>query len=228
MSWLQAAVLLPFALALPGYALSAALFPRGALSRSERVVYSFVFSLSATAVGGLIAQTALRLGFGVWIGLLTAITLAAAVVALRRDRGWTAPRATARERSPVGILGAAAMLASLAIATGAVAVAVHGARSQQARQHFASLWAVPEGGARATAIEVGVWNHAPRARFRLELRRAGGTIRSLRLSIPGYGRWQARLPIPPGARSDRLLIALFEAGSSRPYRTVELDPGPPS
>jgi len=228
MSWLQAAVLLPFALAAPGYALSAALFPRGTLSRSERAVYSFVFGLSAAALGGLIAQTLLRLGFGVWIGLLAAITLAAGAVALRRDRGWRPRRATAGEPIHVGILGAAAMLASLAIAAGAIAVAVHGARAQQARQQFASLWAVPKGGPPATAIEVGVWNHAPAARFRLELRRSGRTIRSLRLSLPGYGRWQARLPIPPGAGRDRLLIALLEDGSPRTYRTVELDPGPPS
>ena len=228
MSWLQA-LLLPFVLFVPGYAIAAALFPPLTIRRSDRVVYSFVFSISAAALGGLALQVVVGLGLGAWLGLLLAITLGAAAIALvRRDALpiQVAPRL--RLRLPAGPLWALGFLAALAIAGVSVSIAVQGVRKQQSEQVFASLWAVPAKtskpqAGRPAALTVGVWNHGGPATYRLRLSTPGGVIDNLRVPIGSDERWQRTLSPPVTAATGSLLITLFHR--SRPYRTVELNIG---
>ena len=131
MSWLQA-LLLPFVLFVPGYAIAAALFPPQTIRRSDRVVYSFVFSISAAALGGLALQVFVGLGLGAWLGLLLAITLGAAAIALvRRDSLPIQAAPRPRLRLPARPLWALGFLAALAIAGVSVSIAVQGVREQQ-------------------------------------------------------------------------------------------------
>jgi hypothetical protein len=228
MSWLQA-LLLPFVLFVPGYAIAAALFPPQAIRRSDRVVYSFVFSISAAALGGLALQVFFGLGLGAWLGLLLAITLGAAAIArVRRDALpiQAAPRPPLR--LPARPLWALGFLAALAIAGVSVSIAVQGVREQQSEQVFASLWAFPAKtpkpqAGRPGALTVGVWNHGGPATYRLRLSTPGGVIENLRVPIGSDERWQRTLPPPVTAATGSLLITLFHR--SRPYRTVELNIG---
>ena len=225
MSWLQA-LLLPFVLFVPGYAIAAALFPPLTIRRSDRVVYSFVFSISAAALGGLALQVFVGLGLGAWLGLLLAITLGAAAIAfVRRD----SPPIQAAPRPPLRLparpLWALGFLAALAIAGVSVSIAVQGVREQQSEQVFASLWAVPAKpqAGRPAALTVGVWNHGGPATYRLRVSTPGGVIENLQVPIGSDERWQRTLPPPVTAATGSLLVTLFHR--SRPYRTVELNIG---
>ncbi|HMC49076.1 MAG TPA: DUF1616 domain-containing protein, partial [Solirubrobacterales bacterium] len=79
-----ALLLVPLVLVLPGYALTAALFPPGTLPPEDRLVYIFVLSLSAASLGGLLWQLAFGLEQATWTLILVLISLAASAVALRR------------------------------------------------------------------------------------------------------------------------------------------------
>jgi hypothetical protein len=225
-NWLQGAVLAPLVLVVPGYAIAAALFPPASIRSLDRVVYSFVFSLSAASIGGLVLQLMLDLDRVAWLALLVLITLAASAVA--RSRRATPPvqqigiaRALRLPRSP---LWAIAFLAALTITAGAIAVATGGVHEQQSRQRFASLWALPgQTDTGATWIETGVWNHGGPARFRLEISGDGQAIFSRRLQLSPNERWRAKLrpEAPPGTE---VLTVTLKHGS-RPYRSVELNIG---
>ena len=221
--WLQAAVLLPLALLLPGYAICAALFPSDLLPRDERVVYCLVLSISAAALGGLATQLLLDLDRGVWVGLLAALTLLATMIAAARRRQAPPASSTIPGRRSLGLLSVAGILASLAIAGGAIAIAADGARDQSRRQVFTSLWAVPAGAALADGVTIGVWNHGGGTAMRLEARRHGRPIGSWRLSLRGDQRWQAPLDgsLLPGPAP--LVVSLYREGSL--YRRVHLDLG---
>src|SRR3954471_19437230 len=75
-------VALPFALVLPGLALTLALFPAGVPDGAERLLFSLGLSLAVTALGGLVLHLTLwGLRPASWTLLLGAITLAAGVAA---------------------------------------------------------------------------------------------------------------------------------------------------
>jgi uncharacterized membrane protein len=222
--WLQALLLAPLVLAIPGYAIAAAIFPPGSIERADRIVYSFVFSISVAALGGVVLQVVLRLDRTAWLILLAIVTVAAGLVA--RWRGGALPIQGFPDRPPVrppsGALWAVALLSALAIAGGAVSIAVEGVRKQQRGQRFASLWAVPERiGAGAPRVEVGVWNHGGPAAYRLEVRSEERTFANLRLRLEHNQRWQAMLGPEVPARGRAVLVTLYHR--SAPYRSVELN-----
>jgi hypothetical protein len=225
-SWLQGAVLAPLVLVVPGYAIAAALFPPASIRSLDRVVYSFVFSLSAASVGGLALQLAFDLDRVTWLALLVSITLAASAVAhWRRARPPIQQIGTARAaRLPRSPVWAIAFLAALTITAGAIAVATGGVHEQQSRQRFASLWALPgQTAAGATSIETGVWNHGGPARFKLEISGGGEAIYSRALRLGPNERWSAKLrpEAPPGTE---VLTVTLKHGP-RPYRSLELSLG---
>jgi hypothetical protein len=215
--WIQAVPLLLLVLAASGYALCAALFPPGAIERSDRVAYSFVFAVAAAAVGGLLLQFAVDLDRWAWFLLLAGIDVLAAAIAWRRRvstpiRGYNTPLML-----PADPIWAACFLAALAIAGGAVAIAVKGVHEQQSRQRFASLWAVPVDG----GVEAGVWNHAGPSDYLLEVASDGQTIERLRLQLPPGGRWRQMLGPGVSSTTPSLLLTLYR--DSVAYRKVELN-----
>ena len=69
-------------LAIPGYAVVAAIYPRGGIPTSERIMLSLGLSLIGTALGALLLNlTAVGVGKVGWLVLLGGVTLAAVVVA---------------------------------------------------------------------------------------------------------------------------------------------------
>src|SRR3954454_24445758 len=106
-------VALPFALVLPGLALTLALFPAGALDGAERLLFSLGLSLAVTALGGLVLHlTPWGLRPASWALLLGAITLAAGVAAFLRRRGR--PRVEGPVQPRRGLSGAQALCCALA------------------------------------------------------------------------------------------------------------------
>jgi len=219
--WLQAVVLAPLVLAVPGYAIAAALFPPWTIERADRVIYSFVFSIGAAALGGLALQTVVDPDRGAWLALLALITFGASAVAQSRRAVSPIQHAPGQSsRLPAGPHWAVAFLAALAIAGGAIAIAAGGVHEQQSHRRFASLWAVPVPGGGGT-VEAGVWNHGGPASYTLEVRSGGTTIEKLRLRLSPSQQWRATLGPEVSSRGPALLLALYH--DSTPYRSVELN-----
>ncbi len=220
--WLQVAASLPLVLILPGYALAAALYPPGDLAAEERAVYTITFSVAVAAVGGLATQVVLDLDRSAWVGMLSAVTLAAAILAFRlRQREATDRRRPSPGRPSPSLVSVALILLSLAIAGGAIAVAAQGTREQSRRQVFTSLWAVPGGPDLSDGVTVGVWNHGRGSVDRLEVRQGTRNIRTWHLHLRGDQRWEAAVPGPALDAAAPLLVSVYREG--RLYRTVDLD-----
>lgn len=220
--WAQAVLLGPLALALPGYAIAAALFPPGAVQRGDRFVYAFVFSVSAAVLGMLVLQLVIDVHRTAWVCLLLAITLASAAIAWRRRRGLPIPAARPAARPPGGAVWILACLAAVGLAFGAIALASEGVRKQQAQQAFASLWAVPTGGPKSDKpVRVGVFNHGGPASFRLEVKIEDEPVASIPVRLGDRQEWRQTLPPPVTSSSPSLNVALVSR--SERYRTVELN-----
>ncbi len=215
--WIQAVPLLLLVLAASGYAISAALFTPGAIERSDRVAYSFVFAVAAADVGGLLLQFAVDLDRWAWFALLAGIDVIASAIAWRRRTSMPIHGHTAPLRLPAGPVWAVCFLAALAIAGGSVAIAVEGVHEQQSRQRFASLWALPVDG----GVEAGVWNHAGPSSYLLDVTSDGQTIERLRLRLPAGGRWRQMLGPGVSSTTPSLLLTLYRGSVA--YRSVELN-----
>jgi hypothetical protein len=225
-SWLQFTLLAPLALVLPGYAITAALFPPGALPPSERLVNTFVFSLSAAAIGGIVFQLVLGLDRTAWIFLELGITLVAVSVALRRRAVLPIQlqprRRERRNRRSLKPAGALLFCVAAGILVVAIASASTGTRGQQSEQVFTSLWAVPGTGPQGP-VRVGVWNHGGPASFSLEARAGDELLARVPVRLGSRQKWERLLPPPVTASSGDLVITIFHR--SQAYRSVKLNIG---
>lgn len=232
-AWLQFAFLAPLALALPGYALSFALFPSGTLPASERCVYVFVLSLSTAAIGGIVLQLVFALDQGLWALLEVAVTLAAAAVALRRRallpiqlRGDRPPPAGAPRRGArAGLLAVVGFALAAGLTVFAVASASDGVHEQRVRQVFASLWAAPLGGevGEPVPVRVGVWNHGAPSSYRLRVSGGERILEQIPVRLGTRQKWEKTLAPPPDAATGNLELTLFRG--AKPYRSVVLNIG---
>jgi hypothetical protein len=214
--------LAPLVLFLPGYALTAAFFPPGALPRAERFVYSISLSVGAAALGGLIWQLAFDLGRYAWAGLLTAIVLLASEAARRRRAPQ--PRRASGERLPrPGLAAALAILAAVAVAAIAVALAIGGVRDQRAESHFSALWVVPARTG-AGAVEIGVLNHQGASHdYRIEASDRGATVWHWHGRLGATQRKEVVLDSSQIPARARLAVSLYRDGVV--YRRTELQVG---
>jgi hypothetical protein len=132
-------------LALPGYTLTAAIFPGRRLDLPERLALAVGLSLATAVLGGLaLGGTPWGITTVGWVALMTGVTLIAGLVAwVRRSRqpptgALPKPidlRATSRA---VWLIGLAAL-----VVVGAVAIA-RTPQSPQGFQGYTLLWLVPE------------------------------------------------------------------------------------
>ncbi|HEU5063725.1 MAG TPA: DUF1616 domain-containing protein [Solirubrobacterales bacterium] len=223
MSWLQVILLGPLALLLPGYAIAAALFPPGSLPRGDRFIYTFVFCISAAVLGMLVLQLVLDVRRAAWICLLLGVTLAGAAIAWRRRRKVPIQAATGgRLWVPAGPFWALGFLVATVLAAISLTVASDGVREQQARQVFASLWAVPTGSPDSDApVEVGILNHGGPTSYTLEVRIEDELVESFPVRLGNRQQWQRTLLPPVTSSSPALNVALVRDGER--YRTVELN-----
>lgn len=221
----KALALVPMVLFLPGYAVTAAMFPPGSIARAERFVHTFTLGFGAAVLGGLVWQILLDLDRFAWAFLLTSITLVACLIAQRR-RVVTVPRRTRglaglpRPGVPTGL----ALLGAIAAGVAAIAVAVDGVQEQRAKSHFSGLWAVSRPAGQG-GIEVGIDNHQGAAYlYRLTVTGAGRTIRRWEGRLGSRERKRVRLEAAEVPTNTRLVVSLDKQGT--PYRSTELQTGP--
>jgi Protein of unknown function (DUF1616) len=225
--WTKAIFFLLLVLAVPGYAIAAALFPPGFVSRDERAILTLAFSVGAFALAGLLLQIVFDLDRAAWLGLLVAVTVSAAALAQARRRwmpktgdGVSAPRGAPRPDPRLVV----PLLAAVAIATVAIAVGSSGAEDQLARSRFSVLWLIPDGAPSGPVqvATVGVQNHEDgRFDYRLRVSRSGVILKEWRLRLDDGARWQAGLTVPSSAEAP-LVAALFRGRAL--YRRVSLEP----
>jgi uncharacterized membrane protein len=226
-------VLVPMVMLLPGYAVTAAMFPFPTLGRAERLVYVVSIGVSAAVLSGLIWQLAFGLGRFAWAFLLTTVVLSGCAIARHRrasapiqDKAFSPSRGTDRglARMPkLDVPTAIGVLVALGLAIAAIAVASDGLREERAESHFSALWAAAVGAA-PKAVEIGVWNHQGAVHeYRLDVRSAGRTLRRWQGRLGSHAQKQLVLSpatFPSGAR---LVVSLYRDGSL--YRRTELQTG---
>jgi len=219
----RTAALLPLLLILPGYAVAAALFRPGEISRELRAILSVALSVSATVLGGLVVQLFLPLDRPVWAATLTGITLLAAAIALDRRDAMPADSEETRLRLPrIGVVALAAMLVATGIAGWAIALATEGVHRQLDAAPFSALWLVPgESSPTVDPVKVGVSNHEGEAApYAVSVRQGNRTIRRWDVYLEPDQTWQGQIA-PTAISGTAPLIALLDR-SGKPYHRVSL------
>lgn len=189
-SGLRLVLVAPLALALSGYALTAALFPGRSLDLAARWLLAGTLSIAVTIIAGLSLNTAgIRLETLPWALTLSGLTLVACAVAERRR---PAPDAepVARVRQPGRRRGVAPALMG-AFALGILVVSMVLVRvplSSSVAQGYTSLWLVPDA------------NDPSRLALGVESHEASTTDYRLTLVVEGRRTVDRSLALMPGER----------------------------
>ncbi len=216
---------LPLVLLLPGYALTAALFPNRTLSIPECSAFSLGLSLAIAAFGGLLLNwTPWGLQATSWAVLLASVTLGASLIALLRRRGRPAtdpgwPSARLRLHH-VLMFGLAAW-----VAIAAIAVARVGAL-RQSTPGFTQLWILPTGETGQDAVRVGVYSLESSAKqYRLLILASGRVVREWpMIELEPKGTWETTVVLPAWqseAGTVEAVLSLIDAPEAV-YRRVTL------
>ena len=215
---------------LPGYALTASVFPRRSLGAVECLVFSLGLSLVIVVLGGLVLNwTPFGLRASSWSVLLGSITLGACVVALARRRGQSIPAAGLSGIKGIGLTFRQGLLLGLAVVImcGAIAVSNIGA-AQQPFPGFTQLWILPAGGADPkNAVHLGVSNMESTA---MEYRLAVNVDRKVvrvwpSIDLKPNEKWQTTLVLPQTAHIGALRVEAVLYRTNAPttiYRHVVL------
>jgi uncharacterized membrane protein len=210
---------LPLVLVLPGYALTAALFPGRSLGLAERALFSLGLSLAVAILGGLALHWApVGLRASSWAVLLGNVTLLGCLVALVRRVRRPAEPAQAGvvfTQTQAVALGLAAV-----IACGALLVARDGALNRR-DPGFTQLWVLPAETQAGAAVQLGVANQeAGIVRYRLQLQ-AGDEVLSAWPSIvlAPNERWQEVVALPRADREVEAVLYRLDMPQA-PYRQV--------
>ena len=208
-------------LALPGYALTEALFPRPTLDATNRLLFTCGLSLVATILGGFVLNwTPWGLQPESWATLLSYLTLGGCLVAIVR-RPVTSPSA---QRPALPIDPGQALLFGLAALTlaGSVLIA-RGEAAQRPAPDVVQLWMLP---GESQAIRLGVITKGPAVgSYRLVVLRGGYTIREWpALALGAEARWETTVDIlerqPGSGPVEARLYRTAEPGVV--YRQVKL------
>jgi len=233
----RAAVALPLALVLPGYAVISATFAEDTLGTTERLTLSLGLSLLLSVASGIVANwTPWGLRAGSWIVLLGGITLVACFVALGRPRRVTNTRAEGAtvvawqsESSPrtpriwqardVTLLTLAA-----AITVAAGWAAVSGARVP--REGFSQFWMLPING--GSGVRVGMRSEELSATDYTVWLVADDTtvLRSEQVRLEPGAQWETTVALVTPTPTSQIEALLYRADEpDQPYRRVLLRAG---
>ena len=210
---------LPLVLFLPGYAITAALFPPRSLGVPERLLFSLGLSVIVTALAGL------ALNLTPW-GLQTstwAIALAAIVVAGRRHRLARRRQDAAITAVPVDmkfklrfrdglLLGLAVLVTGTAIGLTRLPVAPNGVAG------YTSLWMIPANPGNSNDFRLGL-NSAEFAetRYRLQVSVGDQVVQAWpELSLKPGEAWETTIGLQSNQVVSGTIVAdLYQTGRSR-------------
>ncbi len=137
---LRAPLALPLVLFVPGFAIVVAALPTDQRSTSEVVLLSVAVSVGVAISSGVILNgIGVRLLAAPWMGVLTAVTVAAAAAATARGHASAVhlPRISLRAREAAALGGALVLLG------GAAALGFAPLRAPEATQGATALWLTP-------------------------------------------------------------------------------------
>jgi hypothetical protein len=220
---LRAPAALSLVLALPGYALTAAIFPPAQLRAAERVLLSIAISVAATiAAALLLAALGVALTTAPWMALLAAFALAAAASAGARGHAQVLARPSIGVRGrEIGALASAVVLLGSAAALGLTPLG-----APQGTQGTTSLWICSKSNRcdlPAGTVEVGVISdqlHA--ASYTVQVSVAGRPdVRFGPITLAPGGAWSRVVASGPGKPVVRALLRTT-ANPSGVYRNVIL------
>jgi uncharacterized membrane protein len=212
---LRAPLALPLVLALPGYALAAAIFGDDLPGVFERVVVSIGLSLAATMATGLMLHLS---PFGLtarsWAVALPLVTAAALAAARFRRHGPPTRRAVSLRRRPrpsqLALVIAGSILAAAALAV---------ARTPLAAPHadgYTALWLVKD--KRSAQLRVGVRSAELEATtYRLRIRLDGRALPTRWFRLRPGAAWEQTLP-----HGEWAAASLYRGGERATYRRVRL------
>jgi hypothetical protein len=210
----------PLTLVLPGFALTALVWPR--LGLAERAAVAVGVSLSLAALSGLVLdRTPLGLG-AAQPALLGLVTLGAIAAIVRRDPSQ--PVATPGEfagrlgRREALLAGGAAVVLAGALAFSAFSAAIDRGPG------FTQAWLVPQSGGR---LDVGLRSGERQTEtYQLRLTAGGAPVREwsdVRL-LPGQ-QWSATAAVPAAPGGTAELVVVRDADPTHVYRSLHVSLG---
>jgi uncharacterized membrane protein len=215
---LRAVLAVALVLVLPGYALTAALFPTRSLGLPERLLLAVALSVSIAIVGGLVLNgVAIRLHERSWVTLLASVTTAAALVATFRSRD-AAPRSQPREWARPSAYQLAAFAVALLLLGGATALGRAPLRAKHVAGYTA-LWLVQSDGDLALGVRSGEQGATS---YRVEMRVHDLVTRRWSFRLTPGKTWQLRVRRPG---QGPVVASLYRGHGSQVYRRVELHVG---
>jgi len=209
---------------LPGYAITALVFPLHKLGRCETAAYSLGFSLTLGALSGFVLD---RLPSGLrpesWALWLCSVTLVSAWLAARRRStvGCThaPPRPSLRMDRRQAVLLALAGLVGMA----AIGTAFWGALHQP-QPGFTQFWMLPAEELQQPSLRIGLRNYeqAPQT-YRIEVAASGVRVQVIHLGLDPREHFEALLDLeelsPAGAEPVNVTAVLYRANDpDQPYR----------
>ena len=191
---------LPLALVLPGYALTAAIFPRPTLGRSNRLLLTLALSICATILCGFgLNRSSWGMQRQTWTIALATVTLAGCIIALGRRALAGATPAPHGPGAGLGMRPVQALLMGLAVALviGTVVLARYEARLKPPAAVI-QLWMLPDGGPATVRIGITSVGEAQGV-FRLVIARGGFALREWNsLTIAPGQSWEERVTLDSG------------------------------
>ena len=211
---------LPLAFLLPGYALTAALFPKGDLGFPETVTFSLGLSLAADIVGGVIINlTSDGLAVLPWTVFLVSVTLGGCAIAVQRRRHLRAPMPS---QFVLGLSVGQALLLGLSVAVVTSALLLVRSQAVQPSTGFTQLWARPAAILGQTAFDLGVYNsESKNMEYQLEVKAGGELVtESFAIALAPGETWKKVLTfqVPVNGDVQVLLYRLDDPGKI--YREV--------
>ncbi len=211
---------LPSALFFPGYAITAAAFPKRTPSVTTRLLLSLGLSLVTTIVCGLLLNlTPWGLQASSWAIMLGGVTLSASAVALKRRSPLPVLQLNfglnLRQGLLLGLAGGVVLAAILVARTGALTTTTN----------FIQLWILPASEREQDAIRVGIANSEPAAaKYRLRLVAGEELIHEWASIVLMPGEvWETVVHLPPSYDVEELEAQLYRLEAPHEiYRRVTL------
>ncbi|CAN5556174.1 hypothetical protein BH20CHL6_BH20CHL6_06800 [soil metagenome] len=218
---LRALLALVFLVALPGVALTSALFRGAAVRGSERLTLGLAGSLGFLILGGLVLYwTSPGLPAAGWVTLAFGVTVASALV--------LALRGSSQIRIPplAGIpLGGVVLLVTAGLTVAGAFWVARSTAAELPSASFTQLWMLPVDDGPSGGLRLGVANHehAP-TRYRLELVIDGQTTEEWpEIALAPGDTWQRRVALTRDLPAETLIEArLYRPGSQLVYRQAVL------
>ena len=187
----------PLVFVVPGYSVTAALFPRP-LDWADWLLLTPALAIAVAVLGGLFLNvTPWGLSAASWAVLLFLVTVIACAVA-----AWRRRRIVAVSPSPAQAYGSSLrprQVLAFSAAALVAGVAIWLARQpvpQQPEQGYALLWALPDPAGQPAGVRVGVQSLQPTPeRYDLRIVADGQTLQQLSIDLQPVATWEADISL---------------------------------